>query len=166
MCVSSATTPSSSSASATTWSPTIAAAWARAERDFQPEAIAGEHLTPELRVVDAAQVDARVRRSGVAMQQEHGGHLRERLEHHDAGQHRRAGKMPLEEFFVDGDVLDGDEAPARLMLGDRVHQEGRLPIAQTVEEDGDVQHGRRNANCKLLIANLFSNLPSAISNFG
>ena len=76
------------------------------------------------------------------MQQQQGRHLRKRLEHHDAGQHRRAGKVPLEEFFVDRDVLDGDKAPPGLMLGDGVDEEGRLPVAEPVEEDGNVQRRR------------------------
>ena len=50
------------------------------------------------------------------------------------------GKVPLEEFLVDGDVLDGDETAARLVLGDRVDEHRRIPVAQPVEEDGDVDH--------------------------
>ena len=46
--------------------------------------------------------------------------------------------MALEEFLVDGDVLDGDEAAARLVLGDRVDEHRRIPVAQPVEQDGDV----------------------------
>jgi hypothetical protein len=42
---------------------------------LEPEAIAGHHLPPELRVVDAAQVDAGVRRAAVALQQQHRRHL-------------------------------------------------------------------------------------------
>ncbi len=45
--------------------------------------------------------------------------------------------MSLEEFFVEGDVLDADEAPG-LLLDDRVHQMGRIPVADAVEEGGDV----------------------------
>src|SRR5688572_4973644 len=48
--------------------------------------------------------------------------------------------MALKEFFVDGDVLDGDETPARLVLGDRVDEQRRIPVAQPVQEDGDVNH--------------------------
>ena len=46
--------------------------------------------------------------------------------------------MSLEELFVDGDVLDGDEPPAGLVLGDRVDEQRRKPVAEAVEEDGDV----------------------------
>ena len=50
------------------------------------------------------------------------------------------GKVALKELLVDRDVLDGDETPARLVLGDRVDEHRRIPVAQPVEEDGDVDH--------------------------
>ena len=112
-----------------------------AERDFEPQPVAGHDLPAELGVVDAAQVDARVRRRVVALQQQDRRHLRQRLEHQHAGHQRRAGKMSLEELFVDGDVLDRDEPPAGLVLGDRVDEQRRIPVAEPVEEDGDVDGG-------------------------
>ena len=126
----------------------------RPERDLEPELIAREHLAAELRVVDAAQVDARVGRGVLAMQQKHRRHLRQRLEHHHAGQHRRPREVSLKKLFVDGDVLDRDQPSPRLVLGNRVDETGRLPVAETVEENGNVQHGSDNANCKMLIAEL------------
>jgi hypothetical protein len=60
--------------------------------------------------------------------------------------------MTLKELLVDRDVLDGDETAAGVVLGNRVHEKRRLPIAEAVEEDGDVQHGSDNANCKMQIA--------------
>jgi len=108
------------------------------ERDLEPQLVAGKHLAAEFRVVDATQVDARVRRRLLAVQQQHRRHLRQRLEHHHARQHRRARKVSLEEFFVDGDVLDRNQPPSCVVLGDRVDQKGWLPVAEAVEEDGDV----------------------------
>jgi hypothetical protein len=98
------------------------------------------------------------------MQEQHGRHLRERLEHHHAREHGRPWKMTLKEFLVDRNVLDGDQTTPGVVLGDRVHEKRRLPIAEAVEEDGNVQHDQTNANCKTLIADLFSNLHFAISN--
>ena len=46
-----------------------------------------------------------------------------------AGHQRRAREMALEELFVDGDVLDGDQPPARLVLVDRVDEQRRVPVA-------------------------------------
>ena len=43
--------------------------------------------------------------------------------------------MSLKEFFVDGDVLDGDEPAAGFVLGDRVDQHRRIPVAEPVEEE-------------------------------
>jgi hypothetical protein len=51
--------------------------------------------------------------------------------------------MSLEEFYVDRDVLDGDEPPPRVVLGDGVHETGRLPVAEAVQEDGNIQHRSR-----------------------
>src|SRR6185503_11003064 len=48
--------------------------------------------------------------------------------------------MALKEFLVDGDVLDGNEAAARLVLGNGVDEHRRIPVAQPVQEDGDVDH--------------------------
>ena len=94
-----------------------------AERDLQPQPIAGHDLTAELGVVDAAQVDARVRRRVLALQQQNRRHLRQRFQHQHRRHQRRARKMSLEEFFVDRDVLDRDQPAARLVLGDRVDEQ-------------------------------------------
>jgi hypothetical protein len=48
--------------------------------------------------------------------------------------------MALEIFFVDGDVLDCDEPPPRLVLGNRVDEQRRIAIAEAVEEKGDFDH--------------------------
>ena len=111
-----------------------------AERDLQPQPVAGHDLPAELRVVHAAQIDAGVGRRPFALQQQNRRHLRQRLEHQHAGQRRRAREVALKEFLVDRDVLDGDETPAGLVLGDRVDEHRRIPVAQPVEEDGDVDH--------------------------
>ena len=50
--------------------------------------------------------------------------------------------MSLEEIFVDGDVLDGHEPLARLVLGDRIDERRRIPVAEPVDDFGDVDgHG-------------------------
>ena len=41
--------------------------------------------------------------------------------------------MALEEFFVDGDVLDGHEPAAGVVLGDGVDEHRRIPITQAIE---------------------------------
>jgi hypothetical protein len=46
--------------------------------------------------------------------------------------------MALKEFFRNGDVLERDEAPALVMLGNRIDERRGIPIAETVDEDGDV----------------------------
>ncbi len=76
------------------------------EGDLETQAIARHHLAAELRVVDAAQIDARVGRTLLALEQKDRGHLRQRLEHQHAGHQRGAGEMSLKELLVDGDVLE------------------------------------------------------------
>ena len=46
--------------------------------------------------------------------------------------------MTLKEFFRDRDVLEGDEALAFVVLGNRVDERRRIPVAEPVEENGDV----------------------------
>ena len=110
----------------------------RREGYFQPQPIAGDNAAPEFRIVDAAQIDALGRPQTGALDQQNSRHLGECFEHQHAGHQRRAGKMALEEIFAEGDVLDCDQAPARLVLDDRVDQMGRIPIAEAIEENGDV----------------------------
>ena len=74
-------------------------------------------------MVDATQRDARGRRHIGLLEDQHGRHLRERLDHQDRWHHGRAGKMSGEEIFVDREVLECGEPAARLMLPDRVDQE-------------------------------------------
>jgi len=86
----------------------------------------------------AAQVRPRGRARAVPIGQQQRGHLRERLDHQHARHERRAGKVTLEELLVDRHVLHGDQPVAGLVLGDGVHQQGRIAIAQTVDDVGNV----------------------------
>ena len=85
------------------------------ERDLEAKAVARDDLATELRVVDPAQVHSSVGGRVAPLEQEQGRHLRQRLEHQDAGHERGARKMALEELFVDGDVLDGDQPASGLV---------------------------------------------------
>ena len=115
---------------------------APAERNLQPEPIARHDLAPELGVVDAAQ---RTRgRSGAPSSRcssRTAATCDSASSISTAGISGVPGKVALEELFVDGDVLDGDEPAARLVLGDRVNQRGRIPVAEAVEEGVDVDQG-------------------------
>jgi hypothetical protein len=57
-------------------------------RHLEQHAIAGHDLPAELRVVDAAQRDRRVGRGARRVEDQHRGHLRQRLDHQDRGHHR------------------------------------------------------------------------------
>ena len=113
----------------------------RAHRHLQRQPIAGHDGQAELGVVHAAQPRAGDRRRRRRVHEQDGRHLRQRLDHEHAGHQRRAGKMPLEEIFVDGDVLDGLDPPPRLVLGDGVNQRRGIAVAEPVERGLDVDSG-------------------------
>src|SRR5438093_8182482 len=46
--------------------------------------------------------------------------------------------MPLKEFLVDGDVLDGDHPAPGVVLGNGVDEERGIPVAQAVQDLRDV----------------------------
>ena len=87
--------------------------------------------------VHAAQRDVPVGMPGALLDEQQRRHLRQRLDHQHSRQQRRAREVALEELFVDGDVLDGDEALARLVLGDPIDEQRRIAIAEAVENAGD-----------------------------
>ena len=78
-----------------------------------------------------------------AVHQQDGRDLRQGLDHQHARHHRRAGKMPLKEIFVDGDVLDRHDPAAGLMLGDGVDQRRGIAIAEPVDGGRNVDAGTR-----------------------
>ena len=108
------------------------------ERHFEADAIAGHHLPPELRFVDAAQVRDRARRLLLAVEQQDRRGLRQRLDHQDAGHQRLAREVALEELFVDGGVLDRDDPLTADVLGDGVDEVEGVPVAEPVEENWNV----------------------------
>ena len=87
----------------------------RSSRHLEAEPVAGHDLLSELGVLHAAQ-----RHAPAGKQQRR--HLSERLDHQHARHQRRAGKVPLKELFVDGDVLDRHDPAARLVLDDVIDE--------------------------------------------
>jgi hypothetical protein len=114
----------------------------RAEPHLEAQLVAGDDLLPELGVIDAAQRTPRRWRRLVPLEQENTGHLEERFDQQHAGHDRQARKVTLEEFFVDGDVLDRDEPNARLVLHDRVDEEARIPVIDSFENGRQVDGQR------------------------
>ena len=112
---------------------------ASAERHFEAQPVARHYLPPELRIVDATEVGMARRLAVRSLHQEQRRDLRQRLDHEHARHQRRAGKVSLEEIFVDGDVLDGDEPFAGLVLGYRIDERRRVPVAQPVDGFGNVR---------------------------
>ena len=102
-----------------------------ADGNLELQLVPGHDLAPELGVVHAAQEDLQA--PSLALEKQDGGHLGERLDHQDARHDGRAREVPLEELFVDRDVLVRDQAPPRFVLHDGVEQVGRVAMGQTVD---------------------------------
>jgi hypothetical protein len=116
---------------------------------FQRQTVARDDAHAELRLVDAAQPGAAERRAVGRFHQQDRRHLRQRLDHEHAGHQRLARKMSLEDVFVDRDVLDGRQAPPRLVLGDRIDQRGGIPVAEPFQGGADVSRGHEPKSISL-----------------
>ena len=113
-----------------------------AERHLEAQPVARHDLAPELRAVHAAQIRPTGGAGALPLHEQERRHLRERLDHQDARHERRAGKMPLEELLVDGDVLHGHQPVPWLVLGHRVDEERWIAIAEAVDHRRDVDGHR------------------------
>ena len=94
-----------------------------------PEPIAWNDLLPELRVLDTPQRDP-------AFGDEQRRRLRQRFDHQHTGHQRHAREMALKKLLVDGDVLDGDDVAAGVVLGDVVDHAGGITEREAVEISG------------------------------
>ena len=124
-----------------------------AELDLESEPVARYHLPSEFRVVDAAEPHASARRCGSAIEQQHRRHLDEGLDHQHTGHQRSAREVTLEELFVDGDALDGDQSAARLVFGNRVDEVGRVAVVIPIQQRREIEgHGGlvHASGCSLL----------------
>ena len=104
-----------------------------AERHDQLQLVAGDDVLAELGAVDAAQLDAGVVAPVHFIEQQQRRRLRQRLDHEDRRHQRLVRKMSLEEIFVDGDVLEGDQPLSRLVLGDGVDEERGKAVGEAIE---------------------------------
>ena len=126
---------------------------ARADRVMAPsvtielQLIAGNDVLAELRAVDATQLDAHARSTAAGrVEQQQRRRLGQRLDHEDGRHQRLARKMTLEEFFVDGDVLERHQPLPRLVLGDGVDEERGKAVGEAFENvhlRGERTRGRR-----------------------
>jgi len=80
-------------------------------------------------------------RSGISLQQRAAG-LRDGLDHHDAGHDWVVREVARELGLIDGDVLEGDDARARLDLQDAVDEQQRIAVRQDGHDLDDVHNVR------------------------
>ena len=108
------------------------------ELHLEPQLVAGHHRPPELRVVEADDADLERARVGRRLQQPDARGLRQRLEDQHPGHHRLPGEVPGEEVLAAGDVLRGDQPPARVVLEDAVHEHERVLGRDLADEPSDL----------------------------
>ena len=101
------------------------------ERHLEPQTVAGHDLLAELGVVHAAQ--RRPAPPAIRKRRD----LGQRLDHQHRRHQWRAGKVPLEELFVDGDVLDRHDPASRLVLDDVIYEKRWVAIGEPVERLSD-----------------------------
>jgi hypothetical protein len=123
------------------------------QRHLDPQPVAGDNLSPELRIVHTAQVHARAGGNRGVFQNQDRRRLDERFNHQHRRHQRRAGEMSLEEFLADGNVLDRDDAPAGVVLDDGVDQHRRIAVTEAIERLRDID-GHRAISLSRLAADL------------
>nr|GEU28237.1 hypothetical protein [Tanacetum cinerariifolium] len=124
---------------------------ARVAQDFDVhfELVARTDRALEARAVDAHEIHHRVfiGRHARGLERQQRGRLRHRFDHQHARHHRLVREVAVEEFFVDGDVLDGGDELAFFVREHAVHQQQRVAMRQRahlVADGRQVAHdGRR-----------------------
>ena len=121
------------------------------ERHLEPQTIARHDLPAELRVVDAAQVDADGRRAPASSSSTVEACASASIIS-TPGMSGAPGKVPLKELLVDRDVLDRHQAASGLVLQHHVQQVRRVAVRQAVDERRDVNgHGQASgAVCRMV----------------
>ncbi len=109
--------------------------------DFEQQLVAGRHLAPEARVVDAGEQEQRA--LAVVRARRPVGKNRRRLgegfDHQHPGHDRMTGKVPGKERLVHRHVLDRAQRLARLAGKNAIDQQERVPVRQELHDAVDVE---------------------------
>src|SRR5262245_24497753 len=96
---------------------------------FEAQLVAWHDRAAEARIVEAHEIDElAVERRAQGVDDEDGGGLGHRLDDEDAGHHRVARKMPLEDRLVHRNVLDPDAALVGHSILDAVDHQERIAV--------------------------------------
>ena len=115
--------------------------------DFKAELVAGGDGSAEFSAFDAGEDDEFLFAVGDFGEEEDATGLCHSFDDEDAGHDGVAGKVSIEEFFVNGDVFDGHDAFSGVELHDPIDEEERVAMGQEFHNLPDV-HGlvfRRHA---------------------
>src|ERR1043165_4589063 len=96
--------------------------------DFDGQSVAGCDWAAKARVINAAEEDELFIAVFDLAQSIDRADLRHRFDDEHAGHDGRAGKMSLKEGFVDGDLLEADDALARHKLDDAINEQERIAV--------------------------------------
>ena len=92
---------------------------------LDPQLVAGNHGPAEAGIVDGDEIEQLLLAVGNFLQQQQAARLRHGLDDQHARHDRLAGKMPLEIAFIDGDILDSDNALPLFHFFNGVNQQER-----------------------------------------
>ena len=110
------------------------------EFDFEAEQHAGLDRLAELHAVDGHEIDELARTGEAeALDREHAGGLRQRLDLQHARHDRPSGEMALEELLVDRHRLDRDDALVRIEAFDPVDEQHRIAMRQRRHHPLDIK---------------------------
>src|SRR6266545_4362341 len=104
---------------------------------LDPELISRQDRPAKLTAIHGGQVQKLLLVLGNDAEEADRGDLSHRFHDQHPRHDRIAGKMPLEEFFVEGHVLNPDHALSLLDLEDPVHQEKRVTVRKDLKDFGD-----------------------------
>ena len=124
--------------------------------DLEPELVAGNGGTAELRVVDAYEVDLEASGIGRVLEEPDSRGLGQAFHQQDPRHHGGPGEVAFEEFLGAGDVLDRDQAAGGVVLEHAVHEDegvlgGNLPD-EARNVDGGRVHGTSHSSGGRVVA--------------
>lgn len=101
---------------------------------LEPKLISRDDGPPELGFVDLGEEDELGLGIGDRMEEKDPAGLGDGLDDEDAGHDLKLREMALEEGFIVGDVLDGDDGPPRLDVQDPVDEKKGIAVGQKLKD--------------------------------
>jgi len=110
-------------------------------RNLEHQGVAGNDGPAKASLLDSRKQNQLIVAILDLAQSQHGANLGQCLDDEDAGHHRRAGKVPLKEWFVNAHLLDADDTHARDQLDDAVDQQKWITMWEQLLDCLGVENG-------------------------